>query len=179
MKALWFIAVETFGPTHPGWSNYLQFSGLNQLREIVGLDALLCPTVLEEIKEDDWGHIVNEDHLLSYYTDLPYLLERSQAIVDKQLLAVVLEPESEQRFRDVGDGEFGGYDLVERHTGVSALTNCQGFPESFANDELNEWGLLSDFVRAKQVQVDLRRNNPEEHHANTDLWAVWRLQSGA
>lgn len=34
---------------------------------------MLCPTVLKNIEDDYWPHIVNEDFMLSYFVDLNYL----------------------------------------------------------------------------------------------------------
>jgi hypothetical protein len=70
--------------------------------------------------------------------------------------------------------DFVGYDLADIQGSTSALTNCGGFPEIFSNSELSEKGLLSSFVRAKQVQDDLRRLNPQEIHAHCHLWAIFR-----
>jgi hypothetical protein len=74
-----------------------------------------------------------------------------------------------------GDFIFMGYDLIEESTQISALTNCGGFPETFSNDELNRYGLISDFVRACEVKKLLPRHHPEEHHSKCELYAIWRL----
>jgi len=47
----WFIATRTFGPEKgEAWRMYIEWSGLKQLDELVSLDAILCPSVLTEIK---------------------------------------------------------------------------------------------------------------------------------
>jgi len=176
MKELWFISVETFGPSNEGWEKYIQWSKLTQLKEVVGLDCSLCPAVIRELSEEDWDHVVAENFLICYFRDREYLTSRTRDVADKHILGVVLEPDTDERSRIVKDGEFLGYDLIERQTSISALTNCQGFPESFDNQELNEFGLLSEYLRARQIQHALSTNNPEEPHANTDLWAIWKLQ---
>jgi hypothetical protein len=58
---------------------------------------------------------------------------------------------------------------------MSALTNCGGFPNAFANSELSQTGLLLDFHRAFEVQQLLRAQYPDEHHANCHVWAIFRL----
>lgn len=176
MKELWFIAVETFGPSHEGWEKYIQWSKLTQLKEVVGLDCSLCPAVIRELSEEDWDHVVAENFLICYFRDREYLTSRTRDVADKHILGVVLEPDTDEESRLVSNGKFLGYDLIERQTNISALTNCQGFPESFDNRELNEFGLLPDYLRARQIQRALLTNNPEEPHANTDLWAIWKLQ---
>jgi hypothetical protein len=56
----------------------------------------------------------------------------------------------------------------------SALTNCGGFPKAFANSELSRWGLLPTLGRAREVQRALRKNYPSEHHADCNVWALYR-----
>lgn len=179
MKEIWYTAVESFSPSHNGWREYIEWANLPQLTEVIGLDAILCPSVVSELSKEDWEHVVTEDYLLDYFRDREYLEKRTGDVADKHILAVVLEPESEQRNRPIPSGDFIGYDLVERQTGISALTNCQGFPDSIDNEELNQYGLLSDYKRARQVQQALLDNHPNEPHADTDLWAVWKLKDGA
>ena len=70
-----------------------------------------------------------------------------------------------------------GYDLIEVEGNVSALTNCGGFDESFLPQDLNEYGLFSEWGKARKVQADLRINNPEEHHVNCYLYEIWRHQT--
>ncbi|HET6798446.1 MAG TPA: hypothetical protein VFH40_14900, partial [Gemmatimonadales bacterium] len=69
---------------------------------------------------------------------------------------------------------FAGFDLVDIHTDISALTNCGGFEGVFLNAELSELGLLTDLSRAQQVQADLRLQYPNESHAECNVWAIWR-----
>jgi hypothetical protein len=73
--------------------------------------------------------------------------------------------------------EFLGYDVVDVHGEVSALTNCGGFPDVFSNSELSRKGLLTSFSRAREVQAELRRRYPDEPHADCHLWAIFRSPS--
>jgi hypothetical protein len=70
--------------------------------------------------------------------------------------------------------QFLGYDLVDVEDTASALTNCGGFPDVFANSELSRFGLLPELARAVEVQRLLRSLHPEEHHANCHVWAIFR-----
>ena len=54
-------------PDGESWDKYIAFSGLTRLTEVVSLDGLLCPSLLPEIKDDYWPHIVNEDFMLQYF----------------------------------------------------------------------------------------------------------------
>src|SRR5258706_2093038 len=126
----WFIATETFRPDRgDAWAKYIEWSGLSQLDEVVSLDGMLCPTVLRDTRDEYWPHIVNEDFLLRYFTDLDFLLMQIRDISNFNLLQVVRNPPAgfEPHSGRVAF-EFLGYDLVETETFTSALTNCGGFP---------------------------------------------------
>jgi len=70
-----YIATEKFDPSRgTGWEEYIEWSGLAQLTEIVTLDGMLCPFALPETKESHWPHIVNEDNMLNFFVDLDFLL---------------------------------------------------------------------------------------------------------
>lgn len=170
----WFIATQKFDNTDVAWRKYIAWSRLNQLDEVVSLDAGLCPTVLPEVKAEYWDHIVRENFMLHYFTDLGYL--RNQ-ISDKKrinLLCVFRDPAAPPNSFVPEGFEFVGYDLVDVESSVSALTNCGGFPRAFSNDELSEKGLLRSRERGRQVQADMRVEYPHDPHANCHLWAIFR-----
>ncbi len=171
----WFIATERFGP-HDGekWQKYIGWSGLSQLTELVSLDSLLCPSVLTELKDEYWPHIVNEDSCLNFFVDLDFLKHEIEGIGGFNLLCVFRNPPQELSKQAPEGFEFLGYDLVDKGNEVSALTNCEGFPDVFANSELSSLGLLTDYQRAKEVQRKLSATHPEEFHADCNLWAVFR-----
>jgi hypothetical protein len=83
----WFIATEKFDPSEAGWPKYIAWSGLKQLDEVVSLDTSLCPTVLPNIKPEYCNHIVNEDFMLHFFTDLDYLRGETVTISRKTLRA--------------------------------------------------------------------------------------------
>lgn len=176
MKELLFVAVEKFDPSHEGWKKFIEWSKLLHLTEVISLDCSLCPPVVKKALAEDWNHIADEVFIGFYFRDRDYFMNRTKNIRNRNLLAVVLEPDSDDQTRNIEGGCLLGYDLIERDSGISALTNCGGFPESFDNEELNQFGLMPDYVRAKQVQVALLANNPDEPHANTELWAIWKLR---
>ena len=146
-----------------------------QLDEVVSLDGLLCPTLLPEIKDEYWPHIVSEDFMLNFFIDLDYLLQETASTPNKNLLCVYREPNEEPLTPNTPQAfEFLGFDLVEVGGSTSALTNCGGFPDAFANIELTKKGLIASHARAKQIQSELRHLHPDEHHANTNVWAILR-----
>jgi hypothetical protein len=172
-----FIAKTPFGPAEgEAWLNYCQWAKIPGLTEVVSLDSSLCPRVIKEIADEDWSHIVNEDFRLDYFYDLDYLLERVAKVARKNILGVYRNP---NRHIDIppapGDFTFVGYDLIEEQTTISALTNCGGFPDSFSNDELNLFGLISGFDRATKIRQDLKARHPNEPHAQCELYALWRM----
>jgi len=57
------------------------------------------------------------------------------------------------------------------------LTNCGGFDETFLGSDLNDKGLIDDFVKAYDIKKRLLESNPELHHADTNVIAVWRHQT--
>jgi hypothetical protein len=171
----WFVATEKFDKSDASWAKYIAWSGLEQLDEIVSLDSSLCPTVLPDIKPEYWNHIVNEDFMLHFFTDLDYLRGEISAILRRNFLCVFRNPAAHPSASHVPEGfEFIGYDLLDKDSGTSALTNCGGFPKAFSNNELSEKGLLTGYERSRSVQDSLIREYPGEHHADCHLWAIFR-----
>lgn len=171
-----FVAKRPFDPSvGDGWGRYVAWSGLSQLREVVSLDTMLCPTVPEELTAADWDYNVHADYLVFFFRSLDYLLDRVPADGRLNILAVLQNPTAADLAGMTLSGfAFAGFDLVDVHGDVSALTNCGGFEGVFANAELSELGLLSDLSRAQEVQTSLRVQYPEEPHAECHIWAIWR-----
>jgi len=172
-----YLATERFDPAKGAqWDHYVAWSGLLQLREMVTLDAVLCPRVIREILPEDWNEIVNEDFMTDYFISLDYLMQRAGSLDGRNLLAVYKNPESKPSLHD-SRFQFEGYDLVDVHGGISALTNCGGFPLAFDNAELSAVGLLSSLERAQAVQRALTKHYEPHAHAPCDVWAIFRLRS--
>ncbi len=175
-----YIATETFGPSQgESWTDYIAWSGLTQLEELVSLDSMLCPSVLPEILDDHWSHIilvVERDYGKPLFLDLPTLLEAVGEIPDRRILRVAFEPAADPEPDPTGPAfEFLGYDLIDYAMTASPLSNCGGFPDVFANHELSPLGLLTSRARAFAIRDDLRRLHPEEPHADCHVWAISRL----
>jgi hypothetical protein len=118
---------------------------------------------------------VQEDFMLNFFVDLPFLLHEVSGIPDKNVLSVYRNPTVNPL---PGGGllafEFLGYDLVDVEGGASALINGGGFPEVFSKDELSSKGLLTQHSRAIEIQSNLRRRYPADPHASCHLWAIFR-----
>jgi hypothetical protein len=171
-----FVAKRPFDPSvGEGWDRYVAWSGLTQLKEVLSLDTMLCPTLPEELTAADWEQNVHADDKVFFFHSLEYLLQRLATAGRVNILLVLQNPTANELAGvDRADFEFAGFDLVDVHGDVSALTNCGGFEGVFANAELSELGLLTDLSRAQEVQAALRAQYPEERHADCHLWAIWR-----
>ena len=176
-----FIATQRFDPSDgERWKNYLEWAQIPWLDEVVSLDAALCPHLINTPEEQDWQHIVNEDFRLDYFYDLDYLKLRTQGVQRRNMLGLYRNPESHIEAKPAaGDFSFMGYDLIEEQTQISALTNCGGFPDVFQNEELNRFGLVDGFKRVQQIGRFLAKRHPEEHHAQCEIYAIWRLNESA
>lgn len=153
----------------------MAWSGLTQLREVVSLDTMLCPTVPEALTAADWDHNVHADYRVFFFRSLEYLLQRIGAEEPLNILAVLQNPTAADVALVTLPGfAFAGFDVVDVCGDVSALTNCGGFDGVFENTELSDLGLLTELNRAREVQVSLRRQYPKERHAECDVWAIWR-----
>ncbi len=98
--APWYIAVEPFDPRDgEKWTNYISWSGLAQLVEVVSLDSSLCPCIIKELQEEDWKHNVHEDYVIDFFLDLDYLLHRVADLGPANILAGVRDPSEECRDR--------------------------------------------------------------------------------
>jgi hypothetical protein len=127
----WFVATAKFDKTDATWAKYVAWSGLIQLDEVVSLDSSLCPTVLPDIKPEYWSHIVNEDFMLHFFTDLDYLRGETAAISRKNLLCVFRNPPVHPTATQAPEGfEFIGYDLLEKDCGISAPNQLWWISES-------------------------------------------------
>jgi hypothetical protein len=172
-----YIATERFDPAKGvPWDHYVTWSGLSQLRETVTLDAVLCPRVITEILPEDWNEIVNEDFMTDYFISLEYLMQRAGSLDGRNLLAVYKNPDQKPSVHH-SRFQFEGYDLVDVRGGISALTNCGGFPLAFDNAELSAVGLLPSLERAQAVQRALRTHYESHSHGRCDVWAIFRLRS--
>lgn len=171
-----FVARRRFGPeAGERWTRFVAWSRLLQLREVVSLDAMLCPAVPDELVPEDWQHNVHADYQLNHFRSLDYLRRRVADVMGLNLLAILKEPSAGELGRVTVPGfRFVGFDVLDTHGDVSALTNCGGFDDVFTPDELNPVGLLDARARAGAVRRGLRAAYPDQQHAVCDVWALWR-----
>jgi hypothetical protein len=160
------------------WVNFIAWSGLTQLREVVSTDIILCTTVFRELADEDWQHNVQEDFKITLFHDLDYVLSKVVGDVRVNVLALLQNP-TDDYVRSFSDLRFvfRGFDLVELQTGISALVNCSGFDKVFARADLSDCGLLTDHTQALSVQSRLPVEYPDEPHADCDVWAMWQMKT--
>lgn len=180
VEKIHYAILKRFSPEDgKSWKRYLKFSKLNHLKEIVGIDASLCPSIIkvEDYSLDDWSFSSDEINFIGFFADLNHTRKRVGETKNCQIVAVVKNPKNEDWLSQLENSFiFKGYDLVDDGL-ISALTNCGGFPETFSNSELNEWGLIADYMRACEIKEKLKANNPMEPHAVCELYGVARLET--
>ncbi len=177
MSEIWFTAIKKFDPSvGEEWQKFFSRAQIPQLKEVISLDSSLRPQELWELIESDWQHNIHEDYRIAFFKDLDYLLKRfSEKRGSVNILAVCLEPlfdvrETFQDHRFI----FQGYDLVGKGD-VSAITNCGGFDKVFQSSDISAVGLFDAFDFAKQTQKQLVEYYPDEYHASSELWAIWKM----
>lgn len=176
---IYYTALKTYDSDNKNgfsWKEYIEWSEIFHLKELVSLDGILnglsfIPD-LDDVEE--WNHIITDQGMIMFFfNSLEYVLSKVEHLEFFNLLAIIKEPTNEKA--DLCDAyDFIGYDLIEIGGDVSALTNCGGFDETFLPNDLNSYGLISDYDKAKKILKELPINNPEENHTDCYLYEVWR-----
>ncbi len=162
------------------WEGYLDWSGLRHLTEVISLDGILNQSLVEPDYDDpdDWNFLhVFGHHQTGLYTSLDYVLKRMKGESNFNLLTVAMEPDQVCNSACIEGFEFIGYDLLDQDFAISPLTNCRGIKESFLPIDLNEKGLIDEYAKAYDIKKRLLENDPDVHHADTNVFAIWRHKS--
>jgi len=176
---LWYTARNVFNKSDEGWKKYLEFSGLTQTEEIVSLDCSLNDPIFkfDSSIEKEWEFVLitpDNGNFTDCYSSLDFVISKCNNLKYFDLLAVCFQPTTSCNNFIVDNFSFIGYELLDQSHCNSALTNCGGAPDVFANSELNKFGLIDNFDRAKEIQTKLFETCPKEYHSVTNLWAIWR-----
>lgn len=158
-------------------TNYIKWSKLSHLTELVSLDELLNEVLVEPDynNSEDLKYIHFENGpQTSYFTTQSFVIRRMKEDSRFNLLALVIEPAQDCKAVDLKHYEFMGYDLIDQYFNISALVNCRDFDETFQPGDLNEKGLIDDYAKAYEIKKQLLENNPGEDHADTNVIAIWR-----
>jgi hypothetical protein len=172
-----YTALGCFDKNHNGWDKYIKYSKLTHLTELVSLDYMLNELLVEADynSKEDWNYVHTYGQFMTgFFTTLDFVLRKTKKNAKFNLLAVVLEPEQDCKDVKIDEFDFMGYDLPDSGFGNSALSNCGGFNETFIPQDLNHYGLIERYADAYRIKKELLKNNPEEHHADTRVVAIWR-----
>jgi hypothetical protein len=175
-----YAAVETFDSTYGDkWANYIAWSGLKHLQEVISFDILLCPGIVR-LTSHFGGDPAIMGQTGKFCDNLDYLFTKVKSLGIKksyQVIATIAEP-TEDDVRNFIDDRFvlKGFDLLENLTGISALTNCGGFDLAFSGYDINIYGLVTEYRDAYKIRDSLLVHYPNEAHANCVVWALWRME---
>lgn len=153
------------------WSGYLEWSGFYHLDELVSTD---CPSLIENLVDEDWNFNIHEDDLLYFFRDYEYLKQRVRYDPARHnILAVTVRP---TQTPDAIDGfEFCGYDIMDSDDSISVLTNCGKFPSIYSADDLNRFGLVTDLDRVTKIAEAIRAANADDPHCrDCRVWGIAR-----
>ncbi|MEM7063073.1 MAG: hypothetical protein AAF572_07910 [Cyanobacteria bacterium P01_B01_bin.77] len=73
------------------WHSYIQFSGFTHVTEVITLDSILCPDLIDDPIEEDWSHNVQAPYRITWFTNLTYLRQRITWCTEQHQLLAILE----------------------------------------------------------------------------------------
>jgi hypothetical protein len=175
-----FSAHQRFDPScGDSWTDFIQYSGFNHILEVVSTDEMLCPSVLNELSDEDWQYNIHADYKVFYFHDLDYLKRRIEYDANRHNVLSLIERPDSPTVAQVGF-EFCGYDVLDEWNSVSVLTNCGGFPDIFSSSEINPRGLLDELSRALEIAEKLRAAEPDDEHCrDCRVWSLCRYSGAA
>lgn len=156
------------------FDDYRTFSGFHHITELVTLDSMMCPDLIDELRTEDWEHNVQEDFRTELFRDADYLLSRQPTDGSKHQLIAALECPLLQ-FAIPPGFDMCGYDIMDSYFGSSTLTNCGPIPEAFNASEVNTLGLIDDRDRAFELRDTMRKLQPDDPHlGDCEVWLLAR-----
>jgi hypothetical protein len=170
-----FAVHRRFGPSScESWTDYINWSGLTHILELVTADSLLCPNIIERPIDEDWKYNIHADCRTCFFHDFEYLRRRAGYDANRHnLLCIEIEPNLPVALPK--GFEFCGYDILDSDESISVLTNCGGFPEVFHGAELDKYGLIKDLSRANEIAEAIRTRYPEDPHCcECRVWSLSR-----
>lgn len=153
---------------------YRVFSGFAHVSEVVTLDSIICPDLIDELRAEDWKHNVPEDFRTRLFRDVQYLLNRQLLNQSQhQLLAALENPDAEATLPD--GFTRCGHDIMDSCLGNSTLTNSGPIPKAFSPSEVNDFGLIDDRDRAFAIRDAMRSLEPDDPHLeHCEVWLLAR-----
>lgn len=181
MSPWFYTARKRFNPLNIDswkWDDYIQFSGFLHIKELITGDYLLCPNLVQEIADDDWEHIVNEDFRTHWFCNYSYLKSRVNFDpIQHNILAI---QECPIDYTDPPSCfENCGFDILDSFDSISVLTNCRQFLNVFNPNEVNEYGLINNLAQAIHIAENLKKLNfADPHSQDCKIWQIARYIGG-
>lgn len=174
-----FAACQKFDSQRgDAWTHYVEWSGYAHLSEVVSIDTILCPSLIDALIDEDWNFNIHADYRFHFFHDYEYLKRRIVYDAARHnLLALIETPDSQVSVSDIWPNafSFGGYDILDADNSISLLLNSGAFPSIFAPGDLNRLGLLDHFDRAVEIARGLRQLFPDDPHCGDGrIWAIAR-----
>jgi hypothetical protein len=181
---LYYTLIEKFGMgAGIVWDRYMSENGFTHLREVLSLDASLCPPYQVQSQDSavlDNSEVFGDD--LELYSDLSQSFEEIENIFDPSIynfLCVQIKPESNNLLIPPFKFKFGGFDLLDFSTRISVIVNCGRLDKAFKHEDLNIHGLIINYEKAEEIQRKVKENYPSLSHNNTTLIAIWYFEADA
>lgn len=156
------------------FDDYREFSGVRHITELVTLDSTMCPSLIDDLRPEDWEYNVQEDFHIELFRDADYLLSRQTLDGSKHQLIAILECPPAQ-FVVPDDFKICGYDIMDSYFGTSTLTNCGPIPEAFKPKDVNDFGLIDNRDLAFAIRNKMRTLQPDDAHLGAcEVWLLAR-----
>lgn len=157
------------------FDDYQQFSGFHHISELVSLDSMMCPDLINELRAEDWDYNVQEDFRTKLFRDASYLLSRQKLDPSMHQLIAAMECPPAQFVVPSGFA-ICGHDIMDWYFGNSTLTNCGPIPEAFQPADVNNLGLIDDRDKAFAARDKMRALQPDDPHlGDCQVWLVARV----
>jgi hypothetical protein len=156
------------------WSRYIEWSGFHHIQEIVSIDTMLCPSLIDTLIDDDWKFNIHADYRVYFFHNLEYLKRRIKYESSRHnILALTEQPTS--IVAPPSGFTYCGYDIIDSFDSISVLTNCGTFSSIFSANDINQFGLVEDLDRATQIADSIREANPDDDHCcDCHVWGIAR-----
>ncbi len=152
-----YTIIESFSPADgERWTKYCAWRGI-QFERFDSIDRILRPSLCAKPSDEDWPHIVNENFMLHYFTELAYSEKKREKLGKGDLIGVAFDEHDEKSL------EFLGYDLIDGYNDVSLLTNW-GNDTEIINRSISSSGLIGSRAVIEEIQEELIRSHGNDAH---------------
>jgi hypothetical protein len=152
-----FTIVEDFGKTlGESWSSYLEWRGI-PFEHFDSLDGILRPSLFTPETAEDWDHVVHEDFMISYITDLTYARKVHSSLGTGSIVGF-----SYSDHEETNEG-FLGYEIIDGSCNVSLITNW-GNDFEIVNQALAPNALVPTLSQIENIHRHLLANHGDDNH---------------